>query len=68
MLRAGTEGLSPEALAEAVADEVLWREVRMVERAEGEESMAVEAAPLMLIASLHFLIAEEMFAVGVVKV
>lgn len=62
-----TEGLSPEALAEAVADEVLWREVRMVERAEGEESMAVEA-PLMLIASLHFLIAEEMFAVGVVKV
>lgn len=41
------EGASPEAWAEAMADEVLRREVRLEERAEDEESMAVEA-PLVV--------------------
>lgn len=48
--RAVTEEVDPEAWAETMADGVLRREVRLVERverAEGEECMAVEA-PLML--------------------
>lgn len=42
-----TGGAGAEAWAEAMADEVLRREVRLVERAEGKESMAIEA-PLMV--------------------
>lgn len=57
-----TEGASAEAWAEAMADEVLRKEVRLVERAEGKESMAIEA-PLMVEShdsyrSLHFPIAD----------
>ncbi len=45
--RAVTEDANSGTWAEAIADVVLRREVRLVERAEGEESMAVEA-PLVV--------------------
>ncbi len=42
-----TEDASSESWAEAIADVMLKREVRLVERGEGEEFMVVEA-PLVM--------------------